>query len=96
VSAFAGRDRTALLDGLERQITAVHDALATIGHPAIPTRGVLCFTNADLPLLGTTSIRGHQLLYRRSLAKRLNARGPLDPTTIEALARARATALPPA
>ena len=74
----------------------MRDALAEIGRPDIPIHGALCFTNADLPLLGTPSMRGHLLLCRKSLAKRLTAGGPLDPTTIETLARALATALPPA
>ena len=93
---IAGRDRTSLIDGLHRQVSAVRDALAAFGRPDVPTHGVLCFTSADLPLLRTPSIRGHLLLYRKSLAKRLTAAGPLDPATIDTLARALASALPPA
>jgi Nuclease-related domain len=92
----AGRDRTSLLDGLDRQVRAVRDALAAIGHPATPIHGVLCFTDADLPLLGTPTIRGHLLLHRKALTKRLTASGPLDPARIEMLAHALASALPPA
>lgn len=91
---IAGRDRTKLLDGLERQIAVVRDALAATGHPDVPVRGVLCFTNADLPLLGAPKIRGHLLLGPRGLAKRLNEDGTLSPPTIEALARTLASALP--
>ena len=93
---IAGRNRTKLIDGLERQIAAVHDALAAGGRPDVTVQGVLCFTNADLPLLGTPQIRGHLLLGPRRLAKRLNAGGPLSPPAIEAIARTLAVALPPA
>ena len=91
-----GRDRTKLIDGLERQIAAVRDALDRDGHHEIPIRGVLCFTQADLPFLRTQKLRGHLLLYRKALAKQLNADGPLDTPVLENLARHLAVALPPA
>jgi nuclease-like protein len=72
---IAGRDRTHLIDGLEGQIAAVRAALATNADMDLPIQGVLCFTRADLPLLGTTRLRGHLLIYRKALAKRLNADG---------------------
>jgi Nuclease-related domain len=91
-----GRDRTKLIDGLERQITAVRSTLDRHGHHEIPIQGVLCFTKADLPFLRTQTFRGHLLLYRRALAKRLNASGPLIPSVIEGVARDLVAALPPA
>jgi Nuclease-related domain len=91
-----GRDCTKLIDGLERQLTAVRDALDRDGHHEIPIRGALCFTQADLPFLRTQKCRGHLLLYRKALAKQLNADGPLDPPFLENLARHLAVALPPA
>lgn len=91
-----GRDRTNLIDGLDRQVSAVRGALATHGHAEVPVRGVLCFTTADLPLLGAPKIRGHYLLYRRALAKKLNQRGPFDPSAIDALAEALVLAFPSA
>ena len=90
---IAGRDRTSLIEGLERQVVAVHD---TLGSADVPIHSVLCFTKADLPLLGVTRIRGHVLLYRKALAKRLNASGPLGSDEIESLARQLAIAFPPA
>lgn len=90
----AGRDRTKLIDGLDRQVAAVTAALAGASVPSV--LGVLCFTRADLPLLGTTRIRGHVLLYRKALAKRLNDDGPLDAGQIEAVARRLAAAMPAA
>lgn len=59
-------------------------------------QGALCFTRADLPLLRTQEFRGHLLVYRRGLAKRLNRPGALDRTLIDAVARQLAVTLPPA
>jgi hypothetical protein len=55
----------------------------------------LCFTTADLPL-GTLKMRGHLLLYRKALAKRLDADGPLQLAAIDTLAHTLVVALPPA
>lgn len=88
----AGRDRTKLIDGLDRQVDAVRDLLTELDAP--PVHGVLCFTRAELPLLGTTRMRGHLLLYRKALAKRLNTDGPLDAARIDEIARRLAGALP--
>jgi hypothetical protein len=92
----AGRDRTRYISGLERQLEAVREALAAAGHADVPVQGVLCFPRAELPLLGTLKIGAHRLLRRRTLARRLSARGPLDSTTIELLARILAASLRPA
>jgi hypothetical protein len=91
----AGRDRSRLIDGLDRQVAAVRAALAA-DHPETPVQGVLCFTTADLPLVGTSRMRGHLLLYRRGLTKRLNASGPLGEGAIAAIAHVLADAFPPA
>jgi hypothetical protein len=91
-----GRDRTKVIEGLERQVSVVRAALSDSGHPEIPVQGVLCFTIADLPRFGTQAVRGYLLLERKAVAKRLNAEGPLPPATLDAAARALAAALPPA
>jgi Nuclease-related domain len=91
---IAGRDRTKLIDGLDRQVSGVRAALAANGYGDIPVKGVLCFTAADLPLLGTLKMRGHALLYRKALAKTLNADGALHAPAIEAIARTLAAVLP--
>jgi hypothetical protein len=92
----SGRDRTKLIDGLDRQVSAVRDALTTSDHPDVSVQGVLCFTTADLPFFGTPKMRGHLLLHRKALAKRINKQGPLQPPMIDALAHTLAAALPPA
>jgi hypothetical protein len=92
-----GRNRTKLVDGLDRQVRVVSDALAASAHADVPVRGVLCFTSsADLPLLGTLKVRGHLLLHRRALAKRLGKTGQLQAPAIDELAHALAAALAPA
>jgi hypothetical protein len=90
-----GRDQTKLIDGLDRQVAAVtaHLAGAQIDVPVV---GVLCFTKADLPLLGTMKMRSHLVLYPKALAKRINAPGPLGEAQIRDLAAMLAGALPPA
>ena len=92
----SGRDRTKLIDGLDRQVSAVRNALTTSDHSDVSVQGVLCFTTADLPFFGTSKMRGHLLLHRKALAKRINKQGPLQPRTIDALAHTLAAALPPA
>jgi hypothetical protein len=90
-----GRDQTKLVDGVDRQVDTVRAILAET-LPKTPVQGVLCFTQADLPMLGTLSLRSHLLLYRRALAKRLNAGGPLTREQIGAIAHTLAAAFPPA
>lgn len=89
-----GRDRTKRIDGLDRQIAVVRATLDGAGRQHIPIHGALCFTQADLPWLRTQTFRGHLLIYRKALAKRLNADGSLTPADIDAVARQLAAALP--
>lgn len=94
-----GRNRTKLIDGLDRQVEAIKAALGSASWPLaweIPVHGVLCFLSADLPLLGGLRMRGHHILRRRAVVKRLEAPGPLDDTAIRSLADHLATAFPAA
>ena len=93
---IAGRNRTRLIDGLDRQLDAVRRALARHGHEELPVLGILCFTNANLPLLGAGKIRGHRLLYGRATARLLNRSGPLAPEAIAAIAAELEASFPPA
>jgi hypothetical protein len=93
---IAGRDHTKLIDGLDRQVAAVRAAIDRSDHANVQVRGVLCFTHADLPALRTLTMRGHLLLYRKALAKRLNSDGELLSTEIDLIARTIATEFPPA
>ena len=97
-----GRDKTKLVDGLERQAEAVRSVIDSIA-PETPVTACFCFINpagqaggSGIPLLRTLSIRGHSLFYPRKLAKRLNEPGALDPEQIRDLAAALATRFPSA
>jgi hypothetical protein len=92
-----GRNRRRLVDGLDRQVAAVRQALTDLGAGDVPARGVLCFTaRAGFPLLGRLEVRGHRLHHVRALARKLNRSGPLDAEAIGALAESLASAFPPA
>lgn len=90
------RNRSGLVDGLDRQVAAVRRALGDLGRADVPVVGVFCFTKADLPLVGSAEIRGHRLHHRRALARKLNRSGTLSGAAVEALADALACAFPSA
>jgi len=90
-----GRNRRALVDGLDRQVAAVRRSLAAMEHADVPVHGVFCFTKAELPLFGA-QIRGHRLHHRRRVIKRLNSKGPLADESIAEIARGLAAAFGPA
>jgi len=90
---IAGRDKTALVQSLTKQVAAVREALSA-QRMAAPVQGAFCFVDADLPLLGTLSVNGFLALYQRRLAKRLNAPGPLTAAEIRAVAELLAERFP--
>jgi hypothetical protein len=99
---IAGRDRTSLIDSLERQLAAVRAALAELGED-VPVHGCLCFVapegllaDVGLPILQTPRIRGFPLFYPRRLAKHLNARGAVAPERAAEIAAGLAGRLAPA
>jgi hypothetical protein len=99
---IAGRDRTVLIDGLDKQLAAVRGALGgLLGE--VPVSGCLCFiapegllADSGLPLLGTLRIRGHPLYSPRRLAKQLNRKGPIPRQRAFGLQALIAERLPPA
>lgn len=92
-----GRDRTKVVDGLDRQVAVVRAALSDLGQDEVVVQGVLCFVKRNFaPGEGKQTVRGHLLLRPRPLARRLRAEGPLAPDVIEAIARALAEVLPSA
>lgn len=89
-----GRDRSKLVDGVLKQVDLVRAAL---GETDVPVRGVLCFVDADWPLIGGTfSTRGVDVLWPRKLAAKLGEEGPLHEAAIEVLHRRLAQAFPAA
>lgn len=76
-----GRDRTKLLDGLERQCGVVRSVLEGRGHGRVPVTGVLCFVGSEWlrffrrPL----ELRGIHLVWPGALEKLLVVNhGPVD------------------
>lgn len=72
-----GRDRTVLVDGALGQVERVR---AVLGDEAIASSGVLCFIDADWPLVGAFfTTRGVRVLSPRKLSKILDeASGQMD------------------
>jgi hypothetical protein len=91
---IAERDRTRLVDGLDRQVDAVRGALER-GYGEVPVVGIFCFTEVHLPWFGRT-IRGHRLRYCRDTARQLNRSGPLRQDAIDSIARSLEVAFPSA
>lgn len=83
-----GRDRTKLVDGVLGQIDRVR---AVLGDEAIDVSGVLCFVEADWPLVGAFfCTRGVRVVSPRKLSKILaEASGEMDVRSVrDRLARA--------
>jgi hypothetical protein len=87
------RDCTKLVDGVLKQVNVVCGLLDM----DVPVYGVLCFVEADWPLIGGTfTTRGVQALWPNKLYPRLQAEGPYTGETIAETHRRLAHALPPA
>lgn len=88
-----GRDRTKVVNGVLKQV----DVVRAIVGDELPVVGVLCFIDADWPLVGGAfSIRGVEVLWPRRLVSRLTSDGPLDDVRIQTALRDLAVALPAA
>jgi len=70
-----GRDQTKLVAGVHRQVELVRAAAMDV-----PVTGVLCFVEADWPLIGGSFVvQGVHVLWPRKLTNRLgNAAGDVD------------------
>jgi len=85
------RDCTQLVDGVLTQVDVVR---AVVGDH-IPIHGVLCFVDADWPLLGGSfATRGVQVLWPKRLLANLAAPGALNVGEVEQVHRELADALP--
>ncbi|QIM23186.1 NERD domain-containing protein [Phycicoccus sp. HDW14] len=76
------RDCSKLVDGVLRQMEVVRTLLPD----DVPVHGVLCFLDADWPLLGGTfTTREVQALWPKKLYPQLTREGPVSPDTIAEL-----------
>ena len=88
-----GRDCTKLVDGVPKQVEVVH---GIVGEDVL-VHGVLCFVEADWPLIGGSfTTRGVEALWPKKLYPKLMADGPLTTDVLAALHRGLATSLPQA
>jgi len=87
------RDCSKLLDGMARQV----DVVRAIVGDSVPVSGVLCFVDADWPLIGGSFMaRGVTVTWPRKLFATLRKTGALDEHAIADLHARLASALPPA
>jgi hypothetical protein len=87
------RECTRLVDGMLKQVQVV-EAAAGID---VPVHGVLCFVDADWPLIGGAfRTRGVEVMWPKKLYPKLHEPGPIESANIDDLHRRLATALPPA
>ncbi len=97
VVTVGGRDRSALLGGVEKQLDVVQCALAAAELDAIPLQGALCFVGGDWGFrLRPFRIRGVLVTWPKALRSRLAEAGALDSDQRRRVAAALADALPPA
>ena len=89
----SGRDRTTLLDSLDKQFLAV---AAAVEPRSIQVTAMLCFLGADLPALGSLRVRGVPVVGPRGAAKLLRRTGPLDAGRRQQVWEHLAMSLPPA
>ncbi len=72
-----GRDRSNLVEGVNRQLEAVRTSLPV----DVPVHGCICFVQGDWTLLSTPfKINGVFVHWPKSLAKALQTHGPIDRT----------------
>jgi phage gp16-like protein len=84
------RDCTKLVDGLLKQVDVVRGLL----DDDVPVHGVLCFVEADWPLIGGTfTTRGVPALWPKKLYPKLQAEGPFTADTVAEIHRKLAHAL---
>jgi len=71
-----GRERTKLVEGMHKQLSLVRDALAH--RPDVAVCGVLCFVDADWPVIGGSfTVRDVQVMWPKKLIAMLGEPGPL-------------------
>jgi ribosomal protein S27E len=91
------RDCTKLVEGVHEQLELVRGALDRSGLDGAPVHGMLCFVQADWPLLGGAfTVDDIAVLWPKKAAQLLTTDGPVDRRVIEAIHRALAVAFPSA
>jgi hypothetical protein len=91
------RDRTKLVQGVQKQVGLVSSALQSAGFGQLPVSGMLCFVEADWPLIGGDfTIANLRVLWPRKAADRIVMWGNIDDVTAHQVHQVLASAFPPA
>jgi hypothetical protein len=95
---FVGRrDCTKLVAGVVKQVDRVRAAISATGIADVPILGMLCFIEADWPLIGGSfTTGGIDVLWPAKAAEKITADGPLTDNQAVALHRHLAGAFPAA
>ena len=89
------RDCSKLVDGVLRQVSNVTSALDNVGIRDVPISGMLCFVEADWPLIGGKfTVAGVDVLWPAEAIEQMVKPGPLDAGGVEKVARALAGHFP--
>ena len=92
-----GRDSTALVEGVKRQVAVVSDALAGDVPEPVGVRGFLCFVDAEWPLFGGDfTVDGVAVLWAKRLLGIAAAPGPLTEAAVDRVTRRLAAVFAPA
>jgi hypothetical protein len=90
---IGGRDGTKLVNGLQSQVERI---AAALDDAAIPVTGVLCFLEADWPLIGGSfTVNGTYVTWPRLLIKRM-VEAPIGTFDVDAVHARLATEFPTA
>ena len=91
------RDRSNLVAGARKQVDLVRAALDHAGLAEIPVHGVLCFVEADWPLIGGAfTTGGVHVLWPKKALELVATPGPLNDQRAREIHRSLALAFPPA
>ena len=91
------RNGTKLVDGVHKQVTRVRAALEQHGLASVPVSGMLCFVEADWPLIGGDfMIAGLNVLWPKKVASHIAKPGAVDVDTAQRVHRVLASSFPPA
>jgi hypothetical protein len=97
VLSIGGRDRTSLVEGMEKQVAVVQAALSESSVEPVPVHAALCFVDGDWGLrFKPFAIDGVLVTWPKALRARLAEPGELETERRDLLVQALARALPPA
>ncbi len=89
------RDCTPLVAGVQHQVDLVHAELTKAGHGDVPVHAMLCFVQADWPLIGgSVTVAGVDVVWPRKAVSLLVRAGPVDVAMAGAVHRSLAGVFP--